>query len=331
MRHFAERHNLINRRAIIAGAAGCLAWVTATVGAKGSPRTRLIGVLSPGPAARDEFDDTLVALQGMGWIEGKSVAVEARSAAARLPLLTVLADDLIRMKVDVIVTYGTEATAAAKRATSTIPIVMASAGDPVSMGLVASLAHPGGNITGYSIISPEIAVKRAALLHELLPRARRICIFINPTGPISSRLRRSTEMAYRALSLEPFFVEVGSESKFLDALVEAARQHADALEINLSILSDAFTEALLRSRVPAMVDDRSVVSAGALVSFAPDPRETTHRLAAMIDKILRGVKPADLPIEQPTRFELVINLRTANTLGLSVPQSLLVRADELIQ
>jgi len=207
---------------------------------------------------------------------------------------------------------------------------MASAGDPVGTGLVASLAHPGGNVTGYSVIYPEVARKRAALLHELLPEARRICVFVNPLGEVSGRLRAVTEAAYRSLGIETCFIEVASEPQFLDAIAEAAQQRAAALEINLSIWTDAFVQALLRSRLPAIVDDKDLVHAGVLISFAPDQTEGNRRVAAILDKVLRGAKPADLPIEQPTRFELVINMNAAKILGLTVPKPLLMRADELI-
>ena len=270
-------------------------------------------------------------MRALGWTEGKNIFVEPRSADAKLPRLRPFADELVALEVDVIVTFGTEATIAAKNATTSIPIVMASAGDPVGMGLVATLAHPGGNITGYSLLSPEIDSKRAALLHELLPRAQRVCVIINPVGQVSDRLRARTEVAYRSLGLEPFFIEVASEPQFLDALAEAARQRADVLVINISIVTGALIQALLRSRLPAMVDDRDIVYAGGLLSFALDPTEMNRRVAAIIDKVLRGAKPADLPIEQPSKFELVINTKAAKALGLTIPQPLLLRADEVIQ
>ena len=321
----------MNRRGFIVSVGGSLL-ATPFVGRAQVPtRTRRIGILSPGPAAGEEFQDTLTALQALGWSEGKNIFVEPRSAGAKLPRLNSLADELVALKVDVIVTYGTEATAAAKSATTSIPIVMASSGDPVGMGLVATLARPGGNVTGYSLIQPEVARKRAALLHELLPQARRVCVFINPVGQISDRLRVMTEAAYRSLGIEPFFIEVASEPQFLDAIAEATRQRAEVLEINLSILTDALIQAVLRSRLPAMVNDRDVVAAGALISFAPDESERYRRVAAIIDKVLRGTKPADLPIEQPIKFELVINTKTAKALGLTIPRSLLLRADEVIQ
>jgi putative ABC transport system substrate-binding protein len=321
----------MNRRAFILGVWGSLVAAPFMSRAQVSTRARRIGVLSPGPAAGAEFQDTLAAMQAFGWIEGKDILVEPRSAEANFSRLRPLADELAALEVDVIVAYGTEATVAAKSATASIPIVMASSGDPVGMGLVATLAHPGGNITGYSLIQPEIAKKRAALLHELLPTAHRVCIIINPVGPVSDRLRAITEAAYRSLGLEAFFIEVASEPQFLDALAEAERRHAEALEINLSILDDALIQALLRSRLPAIVNDREIVAAGALISFAPAEAERNGRVAAIIDKVLRGAKPADLPIEQPKKFELVINMKAAKALGLTIPQSLLVRADEVIR
>jgi putative ABC transport system substrate-binding protein len=321
----------MNRRRFIVCVSASLVSAPFVGRAQVPARARRIGVLSPGPAAGEEFQDTLAAMQALGWIEGKNIFVEPRSAEAKLPRLRRLADELVAFKVDVIVTYGTEATVAAKNATTSIPIVMASAGDPVGLGLVATLAHPGGNITGYSVIQPEIANKRAALLHELLPAARRICVFINPIGQVAGRLRAVTDAAYRSLGLEPFFIEVASEPQFLDALAEAARQRAEALEINLSIVTDTFIQALLRSRLPAMVNDRDIVAAGGLISFAYDETERNRRVAAIIDKVLRGANPADLAIEQPNRFELVINTKAANALGITIPQALLLRADEVIQ
>ena len=294
-------------------------------------RARRIGILSPGPSAGEEFKDTLAAMQPLGWIKGENVFVESRSASAQLSRLRSLADELVALQVDMIVTYGTDATAAANSATMSIPIVMASSGDPVGMGLVADLGRPGGNVTGYSLVQPEVARKRAELLHELLPGARRAWVLVNPVGQVSDRLRAMTDTAYRSLDLEPFLVEIASEIQFLDAIAEAKRQRAEALEINVSILTPALIEAVLRSRLPAMVNDGDAVAAGALISFAPDETERTHQLAAVIDKVLRGAKPADLPIEQPKRFELVINTKTAKSLELSIPQSLLLRADKLIQ
>jgi putative tryptophan/tyrosine transport system substrate-binding protein len=321
------------RRRIVRGLCGSL--LVAPLAAKAQPATRIrrIGVLSPGPAAAAEFQDVVEMMGAFGWIEGKNIALEPRSAMAKLDRLRALASDLAALKVDVIVTYGTEAAAAAKSATTTIPIVMVSGGDPVSTGLVASLAHPGGNITGYSFIYSVIVGKQAALLHELLPTVRRVCVLINPVGPTTESLRRAKETAYRSLGLQPIFIEVAAESQFLGALAEALRLRAELLDFaHLSLpMPGAHMQAVRRSQLPALVADREDVEAGGLMSFAPDLTEGHRRVAVTIDKILRGAKPADLPVEQPTRFELVINLTVAKALGITVPRSILMRADQVIQ
>jgi len=294
---------------------------------------RRIGVLSPGPAAAAEFEDIAAMMRVLGWIEGKNISIEPRSADARMDRLRPLADELVALKVDVLVTYGSDAAQAAKSATATIPIVMASAGDPVSAGLVASLAHPGGNITGYSYLTPEIVRKLAAVLHETLPTVRRVCVLINPIGRTSESARKATEIAYRSLGLQPLLIEVATESQFLDAVAEASRQRAEALDFALLSmpLPDTLMQSVRRSRLPAMVSDREDVEAGGLMSFTPDLTEGYKRVAATIDKILRGAKPADLPVEQPTRFELVVSLKVAKELGITVPRAIMVRADQVIQ
>jgi len=272
-------------------------------------------------------------LQSLGWMEGKNLSVEARSANAKLDRLRAFAFDLVSLPVDVIVTYGTEATLAAKTATTRIPIIFASAGDPVGTGLVASLARPGGNITGYSLINSEITQKLAALLHEMLPTAQRVCVLINPLGQVSARYRDAAESAYRSVGLLPFFIEVATEAQFWDSLKEATRRGAEALEFaTLSLpISDSAMEALRHSHLPSMVTERDDVEAGGLMSFAPDHGERRKRVATLIDRVLRGAKPADLPVEQPTKFELAVNLKAARELGVRVPASILARADYLIQ
>lgn len=320
------------RRLICSFCSGLLA---ASLAVRAQPATpiRRIGVLSPGAAAAAEFEDIVGMMRAFGWIEGRNISLEPRSADAKLDRLRPLADELVALKVDVLVTYGSDAAQAAKSATTTIPIVMASTGDPVGSGLVASLAHPGGNITGYSYLTPEIVGKLAAMLHEMLPTVRRVCVLINPVGRATEGARKARETAYRSLGLQPLLIEVATESQFLDALAEASRQRAEALDFALlSIpLPDGLMQAVRRSRLPAMVSDREDVEAGGLMSFTPDLTEGYKRVAATIDKILRGAKPADLPVEQPTRFELVVSLRVAKELGITVPRAILLRADQVIQ
>lgn len=321
------------RRRFVRSLCGGLLVASLAVSAQPSTRMRRIGILSPGPSAAAEFQDIVGLIRAFGWTEGKNIYLEPRSANAKLDRLGPLAKELAALEVDLIVTYGTDAANAAKSASTTIPIVMVSAGDPVSTGLVASLAHPGGNLTGYSFTYPEFAGKLAAVLHEMLPSVRRVCVLINPGGRASDDLRQLTEATYRSLGVQPSFIEVATEPQFLDALAEAARQRAEALDLALLVLAlpDALMQAVRRSRLPAMVADRDDVEAGGLMAFTPDLNEGYRRVAVIIDKILRGAKPADLPIERPTRFQLVVNLKVAKTLGITVPESILVRADEVIQ
>lgn len=303
------------------------------VWAQPGARTRRIGVLSPGANAAAEFEDIAGLMRAFGWIDGRNLSLVPRSADANLDQLRPLANELAALKVDLLVTFGTEAAQAAKAATTTIPIVMASAGDPVSAGLVASLARPGGNVTGYSYMIPEIARKLAALLHEMLPTARRVCVLVNPIARASESGRKARETAYQSLGLQPLLIEVATESQFLDALAEASRQRAEALDFALlSIpLPDTLMQAVRRSQLPAMASDSDDVEAGALMSFRPDWAEGYKRVAATIDKVLRGAKPADVPVEQPTRFELVVSLKVAKELGITVPKAILARADQVIQ
>ena len=313
----------------------CSGLLVASLAVKAQPvtRARRIGVLSPGPAAAAEFEEIARMMRAFGWIDGKNFSVESRSADATLGRLRSLADELVALKVDVLVTYGTDAAHAAKGATTTTPIVMASSGDPVSAGLVASLAQPGGNITGYSYLTPEIVQKLAAVLHEMLPTVRRVCVLINPVGRASESARKARESAYRSLGLQPLLIEVATESQFLSALAQASRQRAEALDFALLSMPmpDALMQAVRRSRLPAMVSDQEDVEAGGLMSFTPDLSDGYQRVAATIDKVLRGAKPADLPVEQPTRFALVVSLRVAKELGITVPQAILVRADKVIE
>jgi putative ABC transport system substrate-binding protein len=294
---------------------------------------RRIGWLSSAERSSEaEIQNVLATLQQLGWIEGRNIIVERRFTGSH-ELLPAAAQELVRMNVDLIVTDGTPAALAAKKATAAIPIVMAGAGDPVAMGLVASLAHPGGNVTGYSMVGPEIATKRAELLHDLLPTVQRVALPINPGNPIFQLLSRQAEAAYRSLGVQAIFIDPESVKSFLD---EAVRQGAQAVDGNFLWLDTdaaaaAFVERALHYRLPIMSMGREVVEAGGLVSFDTDDDEADQRVAVIIDKILRGAKPADIPVEQPTRFHLILNLKSAKALGLTIPKELLLRADEVIQ
>jgi putative ABC transport system substrate-binding protein len=297
---------------------------------------RRIGFLAPGPPeSAAELQERYAALKELGWIEGRNLLFERRYANGRAELLRPLAEELVRLKVELIVTSGTAATLAAKSATNTTPIVFRTAGDPVRTGLVASLARPGGNVTGYSIFGPEFDAKKIAVLRELLPNVQRVGMLENSTNPYFRATRKELEQACRSFGIQLIFVEVAAASDLANAVAEVARQGGQALFVPPDGLfienRGEIMRAALKHALPTTVARPIVRETGALVSYHPTQREEDNRAAAFINRILRGAKPAELPVEQPTQFELVINLKTAKALGITVPQSLLSRADEVIQ
>jgi len=326
----------MDRRAFFgAVAAGVIA---APLAASAQPATtvRRIGVLSNGapetPAVRVESEAPLRAL---GWVDGKNLVVERRYSNGRAELLRPLAEELVRLKVEIIVTWGTAATLAAKNATTTIPIVIGTAADPVRAGLVTSLSRPGGNITGFSTVGVELDAKGLALLRELLPGLQRVGVLENSANPYYRAVRKELDQACRSLGLQPIIIEVAAVGELENAIVEMARRRAQALYVpGDKLFYDnrvPLMRVALRYALPTLATDKELLEAGALVSYAHTYAEQDQRYAAFVDRILRGAKPADLPIEQPTKFELVINLKTAKALGLTIPQSVLLRADEVIQ
>jgi putative ABC transport system substrate-binding protein len=274
-------------------------------------------------------------LRDLGWIEGKNLTIEYRYAGDRAELLQRFAAELVQLKVEIIVTGGTDAAVAAKGATTRIPIVMYAAGDPVGAGLVTSLARPGGNITGFSNVTTELRLKRLELLHELLPAAQRVGELVNPTNPFVKIARKEYEEAYRSLGMQPIFIEVAVAGELGNAFAELVRRRTQALVVPEDSLfrsnSVSIMRAALGNALPTMLGDRGMVKDGGLVAYANSDGEQDRRFAFFIDKILTGAKPADLPVERPTKFDLVINLKTAKQLGLTIPQSLLLRADEVIE
>ena len=326
----------MDRRGFIRGVADGLLVAPLVTRAQKPKTVRRIGVLSystrPTPA---QLQETYAPLRELGWVEGQNLIVERRYANGRVELLQPFAEELVRLKVEIIVTGGTAATLAAKNATTTIPIVFTAAGDPVHTGLVASLSRPGGNITGYSIISPEIDAKRLDLLRELLPGLQRVGVLQNSTNPYYRAVRKEFEQACRSLGLQPIIIEVATAGELESAIAELAGRRAQALFVQGDVLFEdnrvPLMSAALRYALPTLAVGKKMLEAGALVSYAATDAEQIQRYAPFVDRILRGAKPADLPIEQPTKFELVINLKTAKALGLTIPQSLLVRADEVIQ
>ena len=304
--------------------------------AQTSIKARHIGVLSPGPPLTPaQLAEAWAPLRELGWIEGENLIFERRWERGDAQLLGPLAQELVDLEVEVIATIGTPATLAARKATATIPIVMLSAGDPVGSGLVASLAHPGGNVTGYSTVAPELAQKRLALLRELAPGARRVGFLFNPTNHLWDFFRDQHAQACRSLGLDPVFVGASSAEQVESALAELARSPTEAIVITEDVLfyrmQVAIMSAALARRWPSVVPGSDMVQAGGLVSFEAMLSDQLARMATYIDRILRGARPADLPVEQPTRFHLAINLKTARQLGLSVPQALVLRADEVIR
>jgi putative ABC transport system substrate-binding protein len=326
----------MDRRTFIAAVAVGILAAPLAARAQTATNVRRIGFLSSGARPTPaELHGESAPLREFGWVEGKNMLMERRYTNGRAELLQPLAEELVRLKVELIVTFGTNATLAAKNATTTIPIVIKSAGDPARSGLVASLARPGGNVTGYSIISPELNIKRLALLRELLPVVQSIGWLENSTNPYYRAARKDLEQACRSLGIQPIFVQVAAASELQDAVAEVARQRAQALFVPIDTLfyenRTEIMRAALKHALPTMAQRITVLEDGALIAYDPTEAEENYRNAAFIDRILRGAKPADLPIEQPTKFQLVINLKTAKALGITVPQTLLLRADEVIQ
>ena len=297
---------------------------------------RRIGVLSPGvPDTTDEIRKGTEALRELGWIEGRNLLVERRYASNRLEQLQPLAEELVRAKVDVIVPIGFSATLAAKRATTTIPIVFVDAYDPLGSGLVTSLARPGGNVTGFSVVGPEVTAKYLTVLKELLPALTRFGV-VGLATPLWRATREQYDKTCRSLGIEPIFVEIAAADEIGSAIAQLTQQRAGAVVLR----GDSFVyehrldivAAAMKHSLPTISENGEIVrEAGALLSYSVTQAEEDRRFASYIDRILRGAKPGDLPVEQPTKFELLINLNTAKALGLTIPRSLLLLADEVIQ
>ena len=294
-----------------------------------------IGYLSiaSGPSPRTEA--LRQGLRELGYIEGKNITIEYRFAQEKADRLRGLATELVNLKVDLIVTGGPTATRAAQQATRTLPVVMAWGGDPVEARFVASLAQPGSNITGLTSMATELGSKRLGLLKEAVPHISRVAVLWNPSHSEASASFRETEGATRALGLSLESIEVRSAADLEGAFRRAVTRHADALTVLLdpvTLLNEAkVAELAARSRIPSIFYERRFATAGGLMAYGPLDEDLHRRAAGYVDKILKGAKPADLPVEQPTKFELVINLKAAKALGLTIPPSLLQRADEIIR
>jgi len=313
----------------------------AALGAEGQPTGKAvrIGYLLLPPLAEKPSVERQAFLQGLrelGYNEGRDIIIEYQSAAWNRELLPDLAAELVARKVDVILAAGPQATQAAREATKTIPIVMVVEVDPIESGLVASLSRPGANVTGFSANLPGLGGKRLELLHEAVPSLSHIAVIWSPSNPAATSEWRETQAAARSLGVTVESVEVRGANDFVAALPKIVRGRSP---VAILMIEDTLTyayrpilaEFTLKNRVPAMVAGMAFAEAGGLMSYGARMSDLFRRAAHQVDKVLRGAKPEDLPVEQPTKFELVINLKTAKALGLTIPQSLLVRADELIQ
>jgi putative tryptophan/tyrosine transport system substrate-binding protein len=275
-------------------------------------------------------------LSETGYVEGQNMAIEYRWAEGHTDRLPALAADLVSRKVEVIAsTGGTAPARAAKNATSTIPIIFVSGGDPVIDGLVASLARPGGNLTGFTLLGDELTPKRLELLSELVPQARRIALVVNSNAPEAGPLISDTQKAAQAKGVQLHVLKVGTESEIDAAFSALAEVQAEALLVSGNPLFDTQRGQLValasRHAVPAIYSEREFAVAGGLISYGTSRTAAYRQAGIYVGKILNGAKPADLPVQQPTTFELVVNLKTAKTLGLTVPPSILARADEVIE
>src|SRR2546422_1657315 len=311
-----------------------LALTLVPLAAEAQPSTTIprIGLLAPDATS---WEPLRLGLRDLGYVEGKSIAFEERSSQGRNERLSDLASGLVRIKVNIIVTRGTPETLAAKQATTTIPIVIAGAGDPVRSGLVSSLARPGGNVTGVMVLGPGLAAKRLELLKEAVPNMSRVAFLWNPANPDQKSSFNEVHAAARALGVTLQSVEARSREQLEQALAMLKQSRPSALLMTADGVHQRYISRIVafasEARLPAMYQLREAVDRGGLMAYGASLPDLGRLAASYVDKILKGAKPADLPVEQPTKFELVINLKTAKTLGLTIPQSLLVRADEIIQ
>jgi putative tryptophan/tyrosine transport system substrate-binding protein len=324
----------MRRREFITLLGGAAAWPVAAHAQRSKPT--LMGLLGSGTAAaQSEWTAAFVQrLRELGWSEGRNLTIEYRWAEGRSERFAEIAAEFVRLQVDVIVTHNTLPPLAAKQATSVIPIVFATAGDPVGTGIVESLARPGGNVTGLSSQGPDSAGKRLEILSELVPGLRRLAVLLEPGNPFSTVELDGVSKAARTLGLEVIPFEIRRAGEIAPAF-ESIRSHAQAIYVfpNPVLFVNRIRINILAAgaRLPTMHLVREYLEAGGLLAYGPNWPHMWSRAAGMVDKILRGAKPGDIPVEQPTKYELVINLKTAKALGLEVPPTPLARADEVIE
>ena len=330
------REATVKLRAVV-GLIAVLGILTAPVAADAQPPKKIprIGILSLAGGGVPRTEAFRQGLRELGYVEGRNIAFEMKLAERREDRLPQLATELARSNVDVIVAEGTLATRAAMQATQTIPIVMAFTADPVGAGLVAALARPGGNVTGLSSLAGELSGKRLELVKETVPGLSRVAVLFNPATPAAEAQLKEMELAAQTLSVKLQALEVRDFKEIERAFSAAMSKQAGAFTVLADPLIAGHRTRIVqlagKHRRPGMYYAREWAEAGGLMAYGVNYSELFHRAATYVDKILKGAKPADLPVEHPTRFELIINLKTAKALGLTLPQSLLIRADQVIQ
>ena len=315
-----------------------LAFTFALGGAVGAQPTKVprIGFLGGTSAQSARIEPFRQGLRELGYVEGKNIVIEWRHHEGKQDRLPVLAAELVRLKVDIIITVGPPAARAAKEVTATIPIVMMQVGDPVGSGFVASLARPGGNITGLSSLAPELSGKRLELLKEIVPRLSRVAVFGTSTSPDNAQSLREVELAAGALKLKLQYLDIRDPKDIETAFRAASKGRAEAV---LMMVTGAIAtthrteiaELAVKSRLPAIYERQEHVEAGGLMTYGVNQNDLDRRAATYVDKILKGRTPADLPVEQPIKFEFIINLKAAKQIGLTIPPNVLVRADKVIR
>jgi putative ABC transport system substrate-binding protein len=329
----------MRRREFIAGLGSAVAWPVAARAQQGD-RVRRIGVLMSfdenDPVAKSRLSAFTQALAGLGWTDGRNVRMDLRWGAGDANRMGALAQDLVGLQPDIIATNGTAATVAVQRETRTIPIVFANVSDPVASGIVARLDRPGGNITGFAVFEATLGGKWLELLAEIAPGLKRVAIMFNPDMALHSVYMPSLETAARSLKVEPINAPVHSDAEIETAINTLGREPGSGLVVMpdggfMVAHRASITLAAARNNVPAVYHNSDYARDGGLLAYGPDPVDDFRRAASYVDRILRGAKPVELPVQLPANFEMAVNLKTAKALGLTVPQSILLRADEVIE
>jgi putative ABC transport system substrate-binding protein len=319
----------IRRREFIATLGSAAAW---PLGVRAQPKVPTIGALVIGNINPEQFwREFRQGLRDLGYVEGQNIRFEFRSAEGHLERLPELAAELVRLKVDIIVTWFTPTALAAKQATREIPIVMAETGDPIGTGLIASLARPGGNVTGMASVTAELAGKCVQLIREILPSARRVTALANATDPFSKPFLEQIKFGGEVTGTTINAIAVSSDEEFETAFAGIEKDRPDAVIVQPSLPTRRAADLSVKHKIPAVSVPRWFAEQGGLMSYSAKYGELFRQAAVYVDKILKGAQPADLPVEQPTHFQLVINLKTARALGLEIPPTLLGRADEVLE